>query len=260
MNRISSIRKDWKLIETLMKENRSILDIGCGDGKYGTRYKKLLNKKLKSYSGLDVYKNKDFPNEFTHILDKAENCFLHLKGINLVVSQSALQHIEQDRKVLEVITSNLSKSHPFIQIHLVPAFASLWLRLWHGWRIYSQKNLGSIAASLSSTNKVNIEVVPLGGLRCFVTHFTRITIPEFLGKLTNRSSKVDWENESSKTSIEIKNAIETIFKVKVNKVNTLILRGKGKTFKGQYGFRKDSKRAIVTLDEGNTIDSSLEIK
>ena len=61
-------------------------------------------------------------------------------------------------------------------------------------------------------------------------------------------------------SSEIKKAIEAIFKVKVSKVNTLILRGKGKTFKGQYGFRKDTKRAIVTLNEGNTIDSSLEIK
>ena len=61
-------------------------------------------------------------------------------------------------------------------------------------------------------------------------------------------------------SLEIKKAIEMIFKVKVNKVNTSILRGKGKTFKGQFGFRKDIKKAIVTLDEGNTIDSSLEIK
>ena len=61
-------------------------------------------------------------------------------------------------------------------------------------------------------------------------------------------------------SYEIKKAVEAIFKVKVSKVNTSILRGKGKTFKGQYGFRKDTKRAIVTLNEGNTIDSSLEIK
>ena len=61
-------------------------------------------------------------------------------------------------------------------------------------------------------------------------------------------------------SLEIKIAIEAIFKVKVSKVNTSILRGKGKTFKGQYGFRKDTKRAIVTLIEGNTIDSSLQIK
>ncbi len=59
---------------------------------------------------------------------------------------------------------------------------------------------------------------------------------------------------------EIKNAVEKIFKVKVTKVNTSILRGKGKTFKGQFGFRKDTKKAIVTLNEGNTIDSSLEIK
>ena len=61
-------------------------------------------------------------------------------------------------------------------------------------------------------------------------------------------------------SFEIKNAIEAIFKVKVSKVNTSIQRGKGKTFKGQYGFRKDMKKAIVTLNEGNTIDPSLEIK
>ena len=64
----------------------------------------------------------------------------------------------------------------------------------------------------------------------------------------------------SSNSLEIKKAIEMIFKVKVNKVNTSILRGKGKTFKGQYGFRKDTKRAIITLAEGNTIDSSVEVK
>tara|TARA_B100000989_G_C19366372_1_gene395462 strand:+ start:175 stop:492 length:318 start_codon:yes stop_codon:yes gene_type:complete len=61
-------------------------------------------------------------------------------------------------------------------------------------------------------------------------------------------------------TLQIKNAIQMIFKVKVSKVNTSILRGKGKSFKGQYGFRKDIKKAIVTLEEGNTIDSSLEIK
>ena len=61
-------------------------------------------------------------------------------------------------------------------------------------------------------------------------------------------------------SNEIKQAIEMIFKVKVLKINTSILRGKIKSFKGNFGFRKDQKKAIVTLKEGNTIDSSLEIK
>ena len=59
---------------------------------------------------------------------------------------------------------------------------------------------------------------------------------------------------------EIKSSIEKIFKVKVIKVNTLILRGKLKSFKGSLGYRKDQKKAIITLADGNTIDSSLEIK
>ena len=61
-------------------------------------------------------------------------------------------------------------------------------------------------------------------------------------------------------SNEIRQAIEKIFKVKVLKVNTSILRGKSKSFKGSFGYRKDTKKAIVTLKDGNTIDSSLEIK
>ena len=83
---------------------------------------------------------------------------------------------------------------------------------------------------------------------------------------TEKSTNLQQYNQYSfivsknSNSFQIKNAIESIFKVKVNKVNTSILRGKGKTFKGQYGFRKDIKKAIITLDEGNTIDSSLEIK
>ena len=76
-------------------------------------------------------------------------------------------------------------------------------------------------------------------------------------QLFNQYSFIVSKNSNS---FEITNAIEAIFKVKVSKVNTSILRGKGKTFKGQFGFRKDTKRAIVTLNEGNTIDPSLEIK
>ena len=66
-------------------------------------------------------------------------------------------------------------------------------------------------------------------------------------------------SKNSKSS-EIKKAIEKIFKVKVTKVNTSIMKGKLKSFKGSVGYKKDFKKAIVTLAEGNTIDSSLEIK
>ena len=65
---------------------------------------------------------------------------------------------------------------------------------------------------------------------------------------------------SRSNSYEIKDAIEKIFKVKVLKINTSITRGKLKSFKNTIGYRKDYKKAIVTLKEGNTIDTSMEIK
>ena len=47
-------------------------------------------------------------------------------------------------------------------------------------------------------------------------------------------NQYSFEVARDSNSFEIKKAIETIFKVKVNKVNTAILRGKGKTFKKRY--------------------------
>jgi large subunit ribosomal protein L23 len=61
---------------------------------------------------------------------------------------------------------------------------------------------------------------------------------------------------SSANKIEIRQAIETIFNVRVTNVNTLNRHGKRKrnrkTF--TFGARPDTKRAIVTLAEGDRID------
>ena len=92
--------------------------------------------------------------------------------------------------------------------------------------------------------------------------FSIINKPLMTEKSTNLNQFNQYSFIVSKDSnvIEIKSAIEKIFKVKVTKVNTSILRGKIKSFKGSSGYRKDLKKAIVTLAEGNTIDSSLDIK
>jgi large subunit ribosomal protein L23 len=84
--------------------------------------------------------------------------------------------------------------------------------------------------------------------------------------MTEKSTNLNQFNQYSfivsndSNSFEIKKAIEQIFKVKVTKVNTAIIHGKLKSFKGKLGYKKDFKKAIVTLAEGNTIDTSLEIK
>jgi large subunit ribosomal protein L23 len=56
------------------------------------------------------------------------------------------------------------------------------------------------------------------------------------------------------TKPEIKAAVEGLFKVKVTAVNTLRQQGKLKVFRGRIGQRSDSKKAMVTLAEGQTID------
>ena len=53
---------------------------------------------------------------------------------------------------------------------------------------------------------------------------------------------------------EIKEAIENIFNVKVKKVNTLIVKGKLKAFRGTLGRRSNYKKAFITLEDGQTID------
>lgn len=58
------------------------------------------------------------------------------------------------------------------------------------------------------------------------------------------------------TKPEIKAAVEGLFGVKVTSVNTLVVKGKTKRFKGRPGRRSDVKKAYVTLAEGQSIDLS----
>jgi large subunit ribosomal protein L23 len=58
----------------------------------------------------------------------------------------------------------------------------------------------------------------------------------------------------SATKPEIKAAVEGLFGVKVLAVNTLVVKGKTKRFKGRPGQRSDVKKAVVKLAPGHTID------
>jgi len=53
---------------------------------------------------------------------------------------------------------------------------------------------------------------------------------------------------------QIKQAVEEVFRVKVTGVNTLNRQGKRRRTRFGWGKRVDTKRAIVTLAEGDRID------
>ena len=69
-------------------------------------------------------------------------------------------------------------------------------------------------------------------------------------------NKYIFEVRKDANKINIKKTIEEIYKVKVQKLNSLNVKSKPKVFKGQRGNRSELKRIIVTLKEGNTIDMS----
>ena len=56
------------------------------------------------------------------------------------------------------------------------------------------------------------------------------------------------------TKIEIRQAVEKLFKVKVQRVHTMNLVGKRKRMGKFFGWKSDWKKAIVTLKEGDRIE------
>lgn len=66
-----------------------------------------------------------------------------------------------------------------------------------------------------------------------------------------------FEVAKTATKAEIRNAVETLYKVEVNKVNTLIRKGKNRgRAGGVVGRRSDMKLAYVSLKDGQSIDIS----
>lgn len=87
-------------------------------------------------------------------------------------------------------------------------------------------------------------------------HYDVIVSPVITEKATMLSehNKVVFKVAKTATKPQIKAAVEKLFDVKVKSVNTLVTEGKVKVFRGRLGQRADVKKAVVTLEEGHSID------
>jgi large subunit ribosomal protein L23 len=87
-------------------------------------------------------------------------------------------------------------------------------------------------------------------------HYDTIVAPVITEKATlaSESNQVVFRVARKATKPQIKEAIEKLFDVKVTAVNTLLRKGKTKTFRGVRGRQQDMKKAIVTLADGYRID------
>jgi large subunit ribosomal protein L23 len=90
-----------------------------------------------------------------------------------------------------------------------------------------------------------------------MTSETIIRRPIFLTEKSNTlraKNQVVFEVLRGANKIQIKTAIQTLFNVKVQSVNTMIYRGKDRRMGRGYAKMQNWKKAVVTLKEGENID------
>ena len=95
-----------------------------------------------------------------------------------------------------------------------------------------------------------------------IGHYDIVLAPHITEKSTmlSENNAVVFKVASTASKPEIKAAVEALFNVKVTGVNTLVTKGKTKKWKGKPYTRSDSKKAIVTLAEGQSIDITEGVK
>ncbi|HBO39297.1 MAG TPA: 50S ribosomal protein L23 [Pasteurellaceae bacterium] len=81
--------------------------------------------------------------------------------------------------------------------------------------------------------------------------------PHVSEKATNNAEKANaivFKVALDANKVEIANAIEQLFEVKVDSVRTVVVKGKTKRRGSKMGSRSDWKKAYVTLQEGQSLD------
>jgi len=202
----------------ILSDKLKIFDIGCGNGSYFFKMNFNKNKNLSSFTGIDKtskfewdsiekrYSNVNF------ITDDAVNSDMHLNNHNLIISQSALEHIKYDEETLKNISNTLaSNNYKSIQIHLVPASHTLFTYLFHGYRQYNLFRLMKIKRKLLKIKNTRLEIIALGGVRGMLTHLKFITFPIIFRKKDRRFIETEeYFNECIK-SIEKDSTDKIIF-------------------------------------------------
>tara|TARA_Y100001970_G_scaffold166840_1_gene204285 strand:- start:1269 stop:2153 length:885 start_codon:yes stop_codon:yes gene_type:complete len=180
----------WEKNKKALKKKFSIIEIGCGSGKYGFFLKKILKKNFQNYLGLDINLKKTFSKKEKNIKFLHSDCYnVHkfLTNKNLIITQSAIEHFKEDLKFFKSIKKSISKKK-IIQIHLMPSYGCLLTYLWHGYRHYNLKSISNITRIFDKNSDFKLYALGSNKLNWF--HFWNITIKKNKDpKLRNRNKR-----------------------------------------------------------------------
>mgnify|MGYP003393643730 CR=1 FL=1 len=160
-----------------------IFDTGCGHGNYGARIQDGSGGLISSYTGVDAKRRDNWgvlEEKYSnfHFIESSSNDISSLipPGTNVFISQSAIEHFDQDLAFFEQLRTFIDKSdRPIIQIHLFPAKATLPLYLFHGLRQYTPRTISKITQLFDSANQFFL--FGLGGDKSKKLHWKYFTWP-----------------------------------------------------------------------------------
>jgi large subunit ribosomal protein L23 len=81
-----------------------------------------------------------------------------------------------------------------------------------------------------------------------------IVLTEKASLLRESANQVVFEVLRTANKVQIKDAVQALFNVKVENVNTMLVRGKDRRMGRTYGKMQNWKKAVVTLKQGDSID------
>lgn len=194
----------WNEIEKELN-HFNILEVGCGKGIYGKILNEILNNNKFKYNGVDIKKHKEwdeFNKDFTFNIDISDNTFKYINNKNLIITQSAIEHFENDITFFEQISLEANKTtDPILQIHLMPSRFCLYTYLNHGVRQYSLNTISKITKLFNSNTKKLF--IDLGSIRSNILMLKYVTYPLFIAKRNDKR-----ETQNNKYLSELYNAIE----------------------------------------------------
>ncbi len=172
----------WEEIRQKLGGEIHIFDTGCGHGNYAVRIEEGSGGRITSYTGIDAKRRpnwdeleKKFSN--FHFIESRSSDILPLvpPGTNLFITQSAIEHFDEDIIFFERIREYAKSAKiPIMQIHLFPAAATLPLYLFHGLRQYTPRTISKITKLFP---KAELSLTGLGALFSKSLHFRYFTWP-----------------------------------------------------------------------------------
>ncbi len=198
----------WEKIKEELGEIH-VFDTGCGQGNYGVRISDGSGGRISSYTGVDAKKRTNWAvlkekYQNFHFIESTSNDIRPLipEETNFFITQSAIEHFDQDILFFEQIREHVAKSDkPIIQVHIFPARATLPLYLFHGIRQYTPRNVSKITKLFDQSH---IYLYGLGGNMGKKVHWKYFTWPLLILR-----GQATWSKDVKKYDAEVREAIKS---------------------------------------------------